>query len=206
MNGILRLLLIGACGSLLATPVLAQALVEYAAGAAIGTAGSVGGKAVSNGLDRVFKQLGDSTKKAASTAPATRPKKKYEEYAPAPVTAAAQGTGPTKSASPRLRAPRIEGAVLPAPEVPVELPAFLNPLPSLPSAPSVAANVEELARIVPGSSRQEVIERLGAPAFRVRIMGDGHVQEIYRYSANGADLGSVRVVDGEVAAVKIRNN
>jgi len=190
----------------LASLCAAQALVEYAAGAAIGTAGSVGGKAVSNGLDRIFKQLDGKAKQAAGAPAASTQKKKYEDYSPGAAKAGAPGPVPSKTVLAKPRSPRIEGALTPDVELPAGLSALAIPAPSLPSAPSVIASAEELARIAPGASRQEVVERLGAPAFRVRIMGDGHVQEIYRYSANGADLGSVRVVDGEVASIKIRNN
>jgi hypothetical protein len=206
MPGIRRLLLIAALSILLAAVSSAQALVEYAAGAAVGTAGSAGGKAVSNGLDRIFKQLDGKAKQAAGTTPATTQKKKYADYAPANAKAEAVVSGPSKAVLPKARTPRVEGSIVPDVELPAGLSALALPAPSVPSAPRIIASAEELARITPGASRQDVVERLGTPAFRVRFSGDGHVQEIYRYSANGADLGSVRVVDGEVASVKIRSN
>ncbi len=206
MLWIRRLLHTAALSCLLAAVSSAQALVEYAAGAAVGAAGSVGGKAVSNGLDKIFKQLDGKAKQAAGAPAATTQKKKYADYTPSAVKAEAAASGFSKTVLPKLRMPRIEGAALPDFEPPAGLSALAIPAPPLPSMSSVIASAEELARIVPGASRKELVERLGAPAYRVRISGDGHVQEIYRYSANGADLGSVRVVDGEVASVKIRNN
>ena len=49
-NPVLRMTLLCAAASCC----FGQAMVEHSAAAAVGTAGSVGGKAISNGLDKVF--------------------------------------------------------------------------------------------------------------------------------------------------------
>lgn len=188
----------------------AQSMIEYAAAAAAGTAGSAGGKVVSNSLDRIFDKTGKLIGKTAegpketpgqSKASKAAPKSSATSYSdsapsrPAPGRAARVRSGKSRSphAVPYVTAP--PGAFLQAFEA--ELP---------PAPPQATASAEELARIAPGASRQDLVNRIGAPSYRVRISGDGHVQEIYHYSANGASIGSVRVVDGTVSSVKIRNN
>lgn len=205
MPGFPGLLLIATGCSLLALNCNAQALVEYAAGAAVGTAGSVGGKAVSNSLDRIFKKTGATAQRAAGTQPAAKPKR--EETPPKQLSqGAGSSSAPVRPAARKFARPRVEGAVVSLVESPSALPPTGEAAPAAPAVPAVVATAEEFGRIAPGASRQELLERLGAPAFRVRIQGDGHVQEIYRYSSNGTDLGTVRVVDGAVTAIKVRNN
>ncbi|MBS1876758.1 MAG: hypothetical protein JSU00_26325 [Acidobacteria bacterium] len=60
-----------------------------------------------------------------------------------------------------------------------------------------------LASIAPGTSRQDLMALAGTPSSRI-IMGDGgRLTEVYTYRNNGEMVGSVRLTDGEVTAVRI---
>ena len=180
----------------------AQALVEHAAAAAVGTAGSAGGKVLSNALDRVFKKTDAALQgKEAAKPPATPEQRKKAEAA----AAAASAIPPsTRSNSRRQSRPRIAG------EVSSIAGQDFTPAPSRtdsrPVPPPAVVTADDFARISPGATRQDLLSQVGQPAYRVRISGDGHVQEFYRYSSGGVDLGSVRVTDGTVTAVRARKN
>ncbi|NWF82454.1 MAG: hypothetical protein HXY18_01330 [Bryobacteraceae bacterium] len=183
-------------------------MIEYAAAAAVGTAGSAGGKVVSNSLDRVFDKTGKLIEKTAEGPKDTPGQSKASKAAQK--SFASSYSAPSRPAPSRFvrsrpgksRNTRAVPYVTAPPEA--FLRAFEAELP--PAPPQAAASAEEFARITPGVTRQDLVNRIGAPSYRVRISGDGHVQEIYHYSANGASIGSVRVVDGTVSSVKIRNN
>lgn len=189
----------------------AQSMIEYAAAAAVGTAGSAGGKVVSNSLDRVLDKTGKLIEKTAegpketpgqSKASKTASKSSASSYSSYSAPSRPASGSAARSRSGKSRNSRAVPYVTAPPEA--FLRAFEAELP--PAPPQAAASAEELARITPGATRQDLVNRIGAPSYRVRISGDGHVQEIYHYSANGASIGSVRVVDGTVSSVKIRNN
>jgi tetratricopeptide (TPR) repeat protein len=74
--------------------------------------------------------------------------------------------------------------------------------PSLAVPPEVSA--DDLRRVTVGMSREQLL-KLGYPDGRVTMDDDeGHLIEIYQYSAHGAGLGSIRLVDGTVSRVQIR--
>jgi tetratricopeptide (TPR) repeat protein len=74
--------------------------------------------------------------------------------------------------------------------------------PSLPMPPEVAAG--DLQKVTAGMSREQLL-KFGSPAGRLTMDDDdGHLIEIYQYSANGASLGTVRLTDGTVFSVEIR--
>jgi hypothetical protein len=60
-----------------------------------------------------------------------------------------------------------------------------------------------LSEIVTGTTREEVIARLGMPASRVNIPNGGTLEEIFYYTHAGEILGAVRVVDDSVSRVDI---
>jgi hypothetical protein len=62
---------------------------------------------------------------------------------------------------------------------------------------------EDLKQINPGASREDVL-KLGVPSARITMYSDGHLVEVYNYTAHGDNLGSVRLSDGAVASVKAR--
>lgn len=191
-----------------AIPCPGQALVEYAAGAAVGTAGSAGGRAVSSGIDKVFRKTGSVMQKSAASkqGPVTQRDQRISGLKTSVLSASVPSAPVTGYRSSK---PRVVGATSVTPQTPVVPPAepprqAEPPSAQLPAPPAISA--ADLAAIAPGTDRQQLIDRIGSPAFKVRIQGDGHVQEIYRYSSGGVDLGSVRVVDGSVAAVKPKSN
>jgi Flp pilus assembly pilin Flp len=173
----------------------AQTMVEYAATAAISTAGGAGGKSVGGAVGRVFNKTGSALQKSAASRPASAGYQERRVSGMKTTVLAASGPSTPVEGS-RSGKPQVVGALSTR---------IIEPPPEAEPAPASArkaVSAGDVAAIAPGASRQELLERIGAPAFRVRIQGDGHVQEIYRYSSGGADVGSVRVVDGSVTAVK----
>jgi Flp pilus assembly pilin Flp len=92
-------------------------------------------------------------------------------------------------------------AARPATPAPARKPA-LQPEPTLATlvpSPTLA----EIAQIQTGASRQDVLAKLGTPSARITIPdGDGLV-EIYQYAAKGERLGSLRLTDGVVSAMRV---
>jgi tetratricopeptide (TPR) repeat protein len=75
--------------------------------------------------------------------------------------------------------------------------------PSLP-APPREVSADDLHKVTVGMSREQLL-KLGSPDGRVTMDDeDGHLIEIYQYSAHGAGLGSVRLTDGTVSRVQVR--
>jgi len=172
----------------------AQSLVEHAAAAAVGTAGSAGGKKISDGLDRVFKKTGGALEQAAGDGkPAAAAKSQAVSAQAAPAAAAAPAVQLTRRPAGVARKVDVAGpAADPAPEI--------APVPE--AAPVVAATPEAFARVVPGVTSQEMAASLGSPTARISIPEGGRLVEIYRYAAKGVELGSIRVVDGAVTEVR----
>jgi tetratricopeptide (TPR) repeat protein len=77
----------------------------------------------------------------------------------------------------------------------------LKPAP-LPVAPEPVVTAGDLQQVTAGMSRQQVL-KLGPPAARITMDDDGHLSEIFQYSANGMSLGTVRLTDGTVSSVQI---
>jgi tetratricopeptide (TPR) repeat protein len=71
---------------------------------------------------------------------------------------------------------------------------------SLPPPPEV--NAGDLRKVTAGMKREQLL-KLGPPAGRITMDEDGHLIEIYQYSANGAGLGTVRLTDGTVSSVQV---
>jgi len=210
MTGLLRLVRFVIAAGCLVPMCFSQALVEHAAAAAVGTAGSAGGKVLSNTIDRVFKQTdtalqGTETKKGAkkeTKQPAATPEQRKKAAAAAAAASAIPTT--TRASSRRLPRPTIAGTVVSITQQSFEPPSAATSQPATPAPPVVTA--DDFARISPGATRQDLLTHIGQPAYRVRISGDGHVQEFYRYASGGVDLGSIRVTDGTVTAVRAKGN
>lgn len=168
-----------------------QAMVEHAAAAGVGSAGSAGGKMISDGLDKVFGKVEAATREAAGGAPkkALAPKK---EAAPATGVAPVRSTAPSSRRRGTRAARPATAADSTAPSAPPMVRASMRPAPT----------PQEFAMVAPGAAKREVVERLGAPAYKIVIPDEGHLVEIYRYTEHGRDLGRVRVVDGTVAEVQ----
>jgi tetratricopeptide (TPR) repeat protein len=88
--------------------------------------------------------------------------------------------------SPSLPAPREVSARSPLPPAPRE------------------ASADDLRKVTVGTSREQLL-KLGYPDGRVTMDDDeGHLIEIYQYSAHGVGVGTVRLRDGAVFSVQIR--
>lgn len=71
--------------------------------------------------------------------------------------------------------------------------------PALPLPREVTA--DDLRKVTAGMNREQLLQ-LGSPAARITMDEDGHLIEIYQYSANGTSLGTVRLTDGTVSSVQ----
>ena len=167
-----------------------QAMVEHAAAAAGGSVAGVAGKTVSNGIDSIFRKVnkvGDQAARPATPAPARRP-------AAGVATTGAGVAATNKPGRPRAGKPALQPEPSPATSLPAPSPA-----PPEPPAPTPA----EIAQIQTGSSRQDVLAKLGRPSARISIPEGGGLVEIYQYAAKGERLGSLRLTDGVVSAVRV---
>jgi len=189
-----RILLPLSLCALLSATAAAQAMVEYAAGAATGSAGAAGGKGISKGLDNIFGKLNQATQKAASTAPAAKA---------AQPAAANVGTPAAAGAATRSRKPLATLASTQPTALPSTPEAEVAPVPetAVIAAPP-APTVEDLATIELGVTRQDLLARLGRPAGSTMIPGDEGLQETYTYQVKGQLLGKVRLLNGTVVAVE----
>jgi len=72
--------------------------------------------------------------------------------------------------------------------------------PSPPARPQVTA--DDLKKVAAGMNREQLL-KIGEPAGRITLSEDGHLIEVFQYSANGASLGTVRLTDGTVSSVQL---
>lgn len=87
--------------------------------------------------------------------------------------------------------------------VPQEPPGQLSLVFDSPVAAVSGIRKAALASIQQGATRQELIAIAGAPSSRI-VMGDGeHLSEVYTYRSGRETLGSVRLTDGSVTAVRV---
>jgi hypothetical protein len=202
-------------GSLvLAAGLDAQSLTEHAAAAAGATIGTAAGKPLSNALGNIFGNVDKQTSQAAGAKSAKKVEKVEKVEKPAgpaqaKPSASAPGLGaPSAGAATfgdlkRSPAPRWQGPLPSAPE-PVA-PAASVLVPAIPSVrePSAA----DLASIKVGASGQELQSALGAPESRVTIPDDdGSMREICQYWSKGQQIGTVRLVNGQVVSVVANSN
>jgi hypothetical protein len=96
-------------------------------------------------------------------------------------------------------APTPTFAPVPAPPPPAD-PGPAPPAAGSPPPPAITAN--DLRKITIGTTREDLL-KIGPPASRISVNDDGHLIEIYQYSAHGARLGTVRLQDGAVSMVKV---
>jgi hypothetical protein len=78
-----------------------------------------------------------------------------------------------------------------------------SPAPATVATPQPPAmTADDLKKIVVGMNREELL-KVGAPAGRITLSEDGHLIEIYQYSANGTRLATVRLTDGTVSSLQV---
>ena len=178
----------------------AQNLTEFGAAAAVGSAGGVGGKGVSEGLTAVFGKVGAQTAKAARTAEKA-PADPALELAPGVVREETGGVPlPPPSAGKRTATPPALPALAALPEE-VEQLSSLAIAPVLPPPPEMSP--AGLKTVAQGMSRAEVL-KLGAPASKLTMWENGHLSETYSYRQQGRKIGTVHLTDGAVAGVDIQ--
>jgi hypothetical protein len=174
----------------------AQTMTEVGASAAGSAIGSAAGKKVSDGITAIFGKVDKSAAKAA--------KSPQDDSKSAPLLEVGPGSPRTSSVGESVPPPPpaagYHRAVAPKPaEVMPEI--LPPPPPPLPPPPQVTT--EDLKKIANGMSREEVL-KLGAPASRITMDEDGHLLELFSYSANDSSIGRVRLTDGAVSKVEIR--
>ena len=69
--------------------------------------------------------------------------------------------------------------------------------------PRPEPTARDLASVEAGTTREDLVARLGAPSARVLIPEDGQLREVYHFTAGGVHLGTVRLTDGEVSTIEV---
>jgi hypothetical protein len=193
--------------------IFGQALSEHAAAAAGATIGTAAGKPVANALGGIFNQVDATTATAASAgAKATnvRPVKATTDpsatanhgaapggFSPGFGLDGGSGAAGDVSTPGRARSRRSAAAQSPS----AESYAAIPPIP----APLREPSLEDVAGIKVGTSRQDVFQALGNPESHISVPDDaGHLLESCQYWANGKQLGTIRMDNGQVVKVEIR--
>ena len=189
----------------------AQVILEHSVAAAAGSlAGGMAGKRLSDSIDKALNSEG--LKEAAGgqfmrpdSASASRITRMRQTNL-GPVTA--PSAPPTFSgnipASPRSR--RGPARV----EEQREATAALGNVPALPSLmwiPTISPampepSAEDLRLIQVGAARQDVLDKLGKPASKVNIAAEDGLQEIYYFTSQGSNVGTVRLLNGKVVSIR----
>jgi hypothetical protein len=195
----------------------AQALVEYSAAAAAGSAGGAAGKPVSEGVTSVLQKLKQTlgTSKPSTGLRSNELKLVAPEAArPLPKVTLGRAT-PLPVVSPDRPQPLTIIGLEPAQRLPrVELPltkpsdkSLIRPVVAPDPLQKVVIGgqrpmLEELASVHSGMTEQEVVSRLGQPAFRVKVSDGSGSVEILQYQGSGREPGLVRISNGVVASVE----
>ncbi|HXA64862.1 MAG TPA: hypothetical protein VNV82_06905 [Bryobacteraceae bacterium] len=203
-----------------------QALTEHAAAAAGAAIGTGAGKSLSNSMTKIFGDTDKQTAKAAQPEGKNKPEAKktpsVTNPAPDPVTAKSKPS-PTRSVDAPLAPLAPSGSHYASqsrsrePRKPVHPDETATALIHAASAPSVTASipmaqpiikvptVEEIANIKVGTTEDQLLAALGQPASRLSIPDDdGHLRETCQYWANGRQIGTIRLDNGQVVTVETR--
>jgi hypothetical protein len=194
-----------------AASVSAQAILEYGAAAAGGSAAGVAGKKVSDSLDKVMNKVVDMTKNSATTD--NRPRKMAPAVPPVPEVRLRDLNPPQEAAksrnttAPGRRQANLRPAGSPAETVsappandPVGDP--VSPAPEAPAPPPApVATIEDL-KSLDGASREAVLTKMGKPASRITMSDDRGLVETYSFRNSNGNLGSVQIINGTVATVR----
>lgn len=79
--------------------------------------------------------------------------------------------------------------------------ALPAPPAALPRTQQVSA--ADLKQVSNGMSREQLL-KLGAPSSRMTMDEDGHLIEVFQYSADGEPIGTIHLTDGAVSAIRLR--
>lgn len=195
---------------------LAQSPGQVGASAAGGAAAGAAGKVVSNGFDAIMSQASGLTSKAAQTGkekekpppprrraplpppdPALPPVLAPTSARPAPPSSIEEvdaATPARRTSRARRVVPKAESMatqIAPSPKVYSEPPVPKKPLVS-----------QELPKVEVGTSRSDLIARLGTPSGRITSVEDSTIIEVYSFREGRTPVGSVRLVNGKVTEVR----
>lgn len=191
-----RLAVVMVCFAALALP---QAMMEYAVAAAAGSAAGVAGKGVSDGLDKVLRKLDELAQKSAATgdvvAPIIEPGATGPRV-PAPLS------GDSSPAPVTVRSTAV-ARTAPSARWTSEQPVAARWVQGVPEPPRPEPTLRQLEEVETGTTRKQLVARLGPPSASILIPGDGQLREICHFIGRGVHLGKVRLTDGEVSAVEI---
>jgi hypothetical protein len=182
---------------LLGTAGYGQALVEHAAAAAGGSVGGIAGKKVSDGLTTIFEKLDKTTSSAAKTGRTSASKSSSKDETPLLDVK----PGVVKGVDSVPPPPPLHHASVQKPAPPPQIEEPEPPAPPPPPPPEMTA--ADLRKVSAGMNRDEVLQ-MGAPAARITMFDDGHLVEVFRYTQNDSNLGTVRLSDGAVSSVQVK--
>jgi len=201
----------------LAGTIQAQSLAEHAAAASGATIGTAAGKPLSNAMGKIFGDVDKSTTTASGkkAAPAktteTKPVPDSEKVTPvgtpnsgpAPSAGSSGGGSGAVASHPSAHAPRARQAAAEAQLAPIA-PPVAEPVAAPPPAKELSA--ADFSGLAVGSSEKDMLAALGTPESRVSIPDDdGHLRETCQFWAQGRPLGTVRLDNGQVVQVIVRN-
>ncbi|MDP8989664.1 MAG: hypothetical protein M3N41_06235 [Acidobacteriota bacterium] len=182
----------------LTSAAFSQNLADFGAVTAGSTVGGASGKAVSNGIDAIFKKANQQTAKAA----VTPSKNEVPEPAPLKVSRALPSDdtgGVPLPPSPHKRPAASTVASYVLPQEITRIGSLSDVAPNLPPPPEMSP--EKFRNISTGTPRGDVL-RLGAPSSRITMFDEGHLVELYSYRQNGQRFGTLRLTDGAVSSVE----
>jgi hypothetical protein len=194
----------------LAGGVYAQSLTEHAAAAAGATIGTAAGKPISNALSGIFSQVDQS----AATAAATGNKAKVVKttiapdgsgqinrggapgsFSPGFVVGGSDTGDDASSQQPGSRRRSAPGKAMAASFTAIPVPA----------APVKVPSREEVASVQLGTTEKDLFATLGPPESHVSVPDDdGHMRESCQFWANGKQLGTIKLDNGQVVKVDVR--
>lgn len=208
----MRLLNVSAIVLSLAAGVQAQSLSEHAAAAAGATIGTAAGKPLSNAITKIFGSVDNDAKKAAGTK-ATAPKTQPKETTPSssvttpttggsntPIMGSTSSPAPSSAPGSSRRPHKNSDAVAASSETTLTVPVVT--IAPAPEPVRREPTAEQLASVKVGATAKEVLAVLGEPESRVTIPDEGHMLEICQYWSKGKQLGTIRLDNGQVAAVE----
>jgi hypothetical protein len=199
-----RFLIAGVLAIVTTATVNAQAILEYGAAAAGGSAAGVAGKRVSDSLDKVMNKVTDLTKSTPTND--NKPRKLAPAVPPVPevrlkdlnLPQDAAAKAKTRAAQPGRRQANLRTPAAQQPD-PVAAPVAEPAIPTPPPPP--AATVDDL-KSLDGASREDVLTKMGKPASRITISDERGLVETYSFKNSNGNLGSVRIINGTVSEVR----
>lgn len=188
------------CGSVwllaVAIPTFGQAIAEHAAAAAGSSMGVLAGKPASKALHKVKTNLDQAAK---SDKTATKPDAPKASKSTAAHAAPAPSADPFPVQMPPA-VPRTRRHQRSAPAAISRERDYVEEV-KQPETAAVSAR-PDFSKVQQGMERARVLAVLGEPASRITIPDEGHLLEIFRFSAGSLWLGTVRLDNGAVVQVE----